>query len=233
IAVLVSRQRFRKQMRVLETERKIHIERERISRDLHDNIGAQITYMVSTLDFLSFRIDKQTVTDNRKLITELGDNARHTMDQLRETIWAMNQPQLSVGEFAEKLRGFLRKTGSGITAQLDIDDREADETVMLAPARVLHLYRIAQEAVNNAVKHAEAKNITVVLKTNAAAFTLLVTDDGKGMPEKSAKDGHYGLDNMQARAKELGATITIKSEPGAGTSITIVSPNKTTGDYDK
>lgn len=233
IAVFISRQRFKRQMRVLETERKIHIERERISRDLHDNIGAQITYMVSTLDFLSFRLDKQTTTDNRQLITELGDNARQTMDQLRETIWAMNQPELSVGEFTEKLRSFLRKTGSGTATQLSINDGDADLNVMLAPARVLHLYRIAQEAVNNAVKHAEAKTISVELKTTATAFTISVSDDGKGLPENRSKDGHYGLENMQSRAAEIGAAISIQSQPGKGTCITVVSPNNTVPNYDK
>ncbi len=233
IAVFISRQRFKRQMRVLETERKIHIERERISRDLHDNIGAQITYMVSTLDFLSFRLDKQTVADNRQLITELGDNARQTMDQLRETIWAMNQPELSVGEFAEKLRSFLRKTGSGTALQLSVDDRDADPNVMLAPARVLHLYRIAQEAVNNAVKHADAKHISVELKTTATAFTLTVSDDGKGMPENLSKDGHYGLENMQSRAAEIGAEISIQSQISKGTNITVSSPNSTATNYDK
>ncbi|MCU0432083.1 MAG: ATP-binding protein [Bacteroidia bacterium] len=230
IVAWIARQNYRRKMRVLETEHKIHIERERISRDLHDNIGAQITYIVSTLDFLSFRLEKQTPVENRRLIHELGQNARHTMDQLRETIWAMNQPALGIDEFVQKLRNFAQQAGSSGNMQMQVEHHAAGLGIALAPAQVLHLYRIIQEAVNNAIKHANATQLDITLLAEAGKLVITISDNGCGFDPGQNRDGHYGLANMRTRAAEIGAGITLSSQPGSGTEIRITLPVNTVND---
>jgi signal transduction histidine kinase/ligand-binding sensor domain-containing protein len=224
VVAWIARQKYRRRMRVLETEHKIHIERERISRDLHDNIGAQITYIVSTLDFLSFRLDKQTPVENRQLIQELGLNARQTMDQLRETIWAMNQPALGLEEFVQKLRNFAQRAGSSASMHIQIDHQENAPGITLASAQVLHLYRIIQEAVNNALKHAQASHLSISFTHEHKTLLIVIRDNGCGFNEKQNHEGHYGLANIRTRAAEIGATVDIHSQPNKGVSITVRLP---------
>jgi two-component system CheB/CheR fusion protein len=88
-----------------------------------------------------------------------------------------------------------------------------DETV----AR--HLYRIAQEAVFNAVKHSKGKHIRVELAQTTGGLTLTITDDGKGFSKSAVKTTDMGLHIMQYRARMIGATLEIRSEPRKGTSI--------------
>ena len=82
------------------------------------------------------------------------------------------------------------------------------------------LYHIAQEALNNALKYAHAKNVIVTLGRNPGGIILEVADDGRGFVP-GAKGGGMGLDNMQARAKEIGAFLEIVSQPGAGTRVCV------------
>ncbi|MCA6361746.1 MAG: hypothetical protein IM638_01795 [Bacteroidetes bacterium] len=224
VVAWIARLNYRRRMRVLETEHKIHIERERISRDLHDNIGAQITYIVSTLDFLSFRLDKQTAGENRQLIHELGQNARQTMDQLRETIWAMNQPALGLDEFVQKLRSFTQRAGVSSPMQIQIEHQAEGQGITLASAQVLHLYRIIQEAVNNALKHAQATRLSISFVSEDAKLITIITDNGSGFDSIRNHEGHYGLANMQTRAAEIGAEVKITSQPGHGTQIRVALP---------
>jgi len=220
---LYSRYRFRRKMRALEMERKIHLERERISRDLHDNIGAQITYFVSTLDFLSFRLDQQSLEQNRHLLGELGNNARNTMQQLRETIWAINKEQFTAEEFVQRLRSYLgRQTSSaGIAHDFQF---EGDAQAWLQPGQVLNLFRIVQEAVNNALKHAGAKSIGVRLQLDGKKLSLSIRDDGAGFSGQESPEGHFGLSNMKQRAEELGGKLLITSVRGEGTVIAAEIP---------
>lgn len=224
VVAWIARLKYRRRMRVLETEHKIHIERERISRDLHDNIGAQITYIVSTLDFLSFRLDKQTAGENRQLIHELGQNARQTMDQLRETIWAMNQPALGLDEFVQKLRSFAQRAGASSAMQMQIEHHAEGQGIALASAQVLHLYRIIQEAVNNTLKHANATQLSISFSREHGKLITSIRDNGRGFDNHQSREGHYGLENMRTRAAEIGAEVEIASQPGQGTLVCVTLP---------
>jgi signal transduction histidine kinase len=96
----------------------------------------------------------------------------------------------------------------------------------LAPERQHELLRIAQEAVSNAVRHANPSNIHILLREEEARWQLIVVDDGRGMtlmPELYASQG-YGLNNMRERAGAIGGTFEIDSKPGVGTRIIVSLP---------
>jgi signal transduction histidine kinase len=104
-----------------------------------------------------------------------------------------------------------------VTARLVVD-----ELVSLPVEMEEALYRIAQEALNNTLKHAQASNVVVSLRTQDGNYVLEIEDDGVGFePTESAAEAGLGLRNIKERAAALGATVDITSQPGAGTRLTV------------
>jgi signal transduction histidine kinase len=86
------------------------------------------------------------------------------------------------------------------------------------------LYRIAQEALHNVVKHAAARQVQVSLDRHGADVVLRIRDDGKGFDQAAVPDGHLGITGMRARADKIGATYTVTSRAGEGTTVEVVVP---------
>ncbi|MBC7383361.1 MAG: hypothetical protein H7296_10285 [Bacteroidia bacterium] len=109
--------------------------------------------------------------------------------------------------------------------QLHVEE-QIDEQSILGPGAALNLFRICQEAFNNCLKHGACKNIKVTLQSIAHEdFVFILEDDGMGFDTNNAiKTGHYGLQNMHARAIETGASLTIESKAGQGTKIILRLP---------
>ncbi len=223
ISWFIAGYRHRRRMRAAEVQRKIHLERERISRDLHDHLGAQISYFISTADFIAFGLDQHTPEQSRKLLQELSQGGRTTMQELRETIWALNKAAYTANEFAERLRTYfsMQLAADPLQWKLTVDGNAA---TVLQPALLLNTFRIIQEALSNVKKHAEAKLFRVELHISENEFAVSISDDGKGFVHKNSPEGHYGLDNMQLRATETGGTLTVNSAPGKGTTLLFKAP---------
>lgn len=193
------------------------LERRRISRDLHDNLGAQMSYMISVLD--------KAGTDT-KFVAALRDTAGQAIMTLRETVWAINQNEISVENFSDRFKQYVSKQAEFMPG-IEVSCSEEIETDhVLSPAVALNLYRLCQEAFSNAVKHAGATRIWVTVRAGRQyAFYFSVRDNGRGFdPEKDRKEGHYGLDNMRYRAGEAGARLVISSREGEGTVVEVFSP---------
>ena len=97
-----------------------------------------------------------------------------------------------------------------------------------------HLLRIGQESITNALKHAQAQNIFVVLKYSAASVRISIRDDGCGFVAGkilSAQQGHFGLESLRGRARKIGAQFNVLSAPGNGTTIEVIVPLRADGRY--
>ncbi len=206
-----SHQQLKKRLQKLELQQKIQKERERISRDLHDNVGSQITYIASSIDNISGN-------GSTPELKELGDFTRDTMRQLRETIWVINHDEVSVEELKVKVVDYLSEILKP-HSHIRQDVRFADSDEKLVPTAAINIFRIIQEAVNNAVKHANPSLITVSLEIGGDS-RLTVSDDGSGF-DGNDKDGHFGLINMRSRAQDLGAQLRLTSSEKEGTRIEV------------
>lgn len=217
----ISYRKYRKQLQELETRQRVQHERERISRDLHDNVGSQITYMISSLDNLAFQNSHTGNSGSSDQINDLGDFARGTMQQLREAIWVINKDQVSLAEFRLKLEEYCHKL---LSSQPSLEWQvtlKGEDQKMLQPGSVLHLFRICQEAINNIMKHAEASQVQIRIEGLVDKVKLSIVDDGVGFDANARKNGHYGLDNMVERAKQMGGNIEWKSQSGSGTTVQV------------
>lgn len=184
---------------------------ERISKELHDNVGSNLSLMISNIDYLHYK---------KKLsgLEKISDTARNTLQQLRETIWATDKPTFTMQDFKNKVEQFVNQLSDHeppIKFNLDIPNISTE----LKPGQVLNLFRIVQEAVVNAIKHSGTEEISIELKSNNDILTLTVSDKGKGFDSHQQPEGHYGLVNLRKRANALGGELRIESVLGQGSSI--------------
>lgn len=219
IVLLLQRQQFRKRLRQIELQQKIQAERERISRDLHDNVGSQISYLVSNIDWITQH--EIAEHEKHKRLTSLSDTAQGLMSNMRETIWALNKADISIDEFADKLKAFARhmlQYNDSIRFQ---SEEYLTNGYVFEPGEALNIFRICQEAVNNAIKHSDASLILLKIWSDGpGTFTLELSDNGKGyMTTETTGSGHYGLDNMKQRAAEYDVLLQVISTIGDGTRV--------------
>lgn len=210
----LSRLKLKRRLRELEIQQKLQNERERISRELHDNVGSGLTSMIMSIDNTRRQLKNE---GDAQQLHEIGSNARSTMQQLRESIWALNKESLSSEDFISKVTDHMSKA---IPASISFTiDTSGVEQLKLQPHVALNLYRILQEAVNNALKYAEASQISVLLSQVDKKVRLSIVDNGKGFNVEEGSGG-YGLNNMEVRAKELGGQLSLISGD-AGTSVLV------------
>jgi len=194
-------------------------ERKRISYDLHDHVGSQLSYVVNNLELI-----RHTDQENDR-INRTFNMSQAAMSSLRDTVWALHTEELTVESLSQRMENVARKTTENSEAiQLKFDLR-ADGEAVLPPQVTMHIMRIFQEAVHNVVKHAHASWLEVIITEQAADFLVKISDNGIGM-ENAAKPFHYGLQSMQDRALKIGGKLTIESAPQKGTTITLYWPKQ-------
>ena len=225
----VSQRRLRAEVQRLETERQVQTERERISRDLHDHVGAQLSSLLAGVELA--KLARKRAQTPVQLPPGVGDplesvesDARETMRQLRETIWALHDEAVTLGGFRDRLDEDLRQRLRGRDRPKATVTLEGDPALVLGPSQALHLFRIAREAATNALKHADADTLGVRLVEGDGRLTVEVADDGTFREADAAGRlgaGGYGMASMQTRAEELGGTFEVATDRGTTVRVTI------------
>ncbi len=217
----LSQRRLRLQVERLEVGRRVQDERERISRDLHDHVGAQLSSLLAGVELA--KLARRARGGARGGLAG-GDgaaadpleaveaDARETIRQLRETIWALHDERLTAQAFCQRLDSHVRSVAKGRIPSVEV--RCEGGARELPPAVALALYRIAQEAVTNALKHSGAQSLTVTLVASDDAVTVTVADDGRFAAPRSGGLSGYGIGSMRARAGEIGGTFHLSTEAG-------------------
>jgi signal transduction histidine kinase len=196
-----------------ETTNKIQQEKLRISRDLHDNIGSQLTFVISSLDNLNYIKNADKRNDR---LRQLAQYTKETMAQLRETIWALNSDTITVGRLSSRVAEFINQVKNTFP-EINFRVETTTSEKKLEASQAINIYRTMQEAVNNAVKHSECRNIGFKSDENS----MSLTDDGRGFDHQTVEKGN-GLLNMTERIKETGFNFEVHSETGQGTTIKVV-----------
>ena len=199
-------------------------ERQRIARDLHDNIGQQVTGLRLKLDTMAMTGDLDTV---RQCLTD----AQQTVDELDRAldfIAANLRPAALDLGLVTALQQFVREWSA--TFDIPVDVHVGSVRHLHTPPEVeTHLYRIAQEALHNVYKHAKATAVSVILERRADRLVLIVEDNGEGFKDRrhgtENKDRGLGLVGIRERATLMHGTAEIESAPGKGTTVFVQVPN--------
>ena len=205
----------------IETQNQLHEQRLSISRDLHDNIGAQLTFVISSVDNLKFG---NQITDNKitNQLTKISDFTKSTIVELRDTIWAMNNNEFTFDDLRSRIFNFIEKAKSAkedINFKFHVD--ESLNQVKLSSLIGINLYRTIQEAINNALKYADTNEVEVNVFSQNNQIKIEIKDKGKGFDIDTVNFGN-GLHNMKKRIEEVGGSYEIHSKINEGTLITIL-----------
>lgn len=197
-----------------------------IGEELHDNIGQMLSVARINLNVVE---EADRGADNREFIRQANELIARSIQDLRALTKSLD------GDFVEDF-GLVESVAQELqrirhTRAFGTELRTAGDAYPLGFQREIVLYRIVQEVINNALKHSEAKQLTVDINYTPALFTLILSDDGKGfeyqnLPEAELNKSGAGLRNIQRRASLIGATCQLVSSPGNGTTTTITLPNK-------
>lgn len=209
--------------RELQYQQKLHVEKERISRDLHDNVGSQITNLITGIEISNLHMKNNQQQKAVEVLSTLDIDARNTMSNLRETIWLMDKEVVEFHGFIEHLKSYFKRQHHYLN-DLNIElYYDLEQNYSLIPTHSLNLTRIIQEALNNTRKYAQASKFEINFAAQGGRFVITIKDDGKGMNVEEilgSSDGN-GLKNMKSRAEDIGGTFNIQSAIDKGTVITI------------
>jgi len=188
----------------LERQKAIQLERERISQDMHDDLGAGISAIKLQAEFLKYKMPEESYTEDLEAIITTSKDMNLAM---REILWSLNSQNDTIGNFIEYaglyIKRFLDKTS--IDSQLDLNI-PAKETTLSVKAR-RNLFLVVKEAVHNVYKHSEANNLLIQFKQTDTYFQITITDDGIGLSETIQKGN--GLTNMSLRMESINGTFKI------------------------
>jgi len=204
----------------IETQNKLQEQRLRISRDLHDNIGAQLTFIISSLDNLKYGFNIANEKLEEKLASISGFT-KETIYELRDTIWAMNKDEITFEDLKSRISNFIEKAklaSQGIEFEFSYDDQL--KANVFSSIEGMNVYRIIQEAINNTLKHARASHINVRVFKENETFKIEIKDNGKGFDQEEMLSGN-GMNNLKKRAKEINGEISITSQKQLGTTIVL------------
>ncbi|MEO6541648.1 MAG: sensor histidine kinase, partial [Ferruginibacter sp.] len=188
-----------------------------ISEEIHDNVGQVLSLAKLNLNTFESNPEKKLI-DTKHLISKAINDLRDLSRSMHgDRIAELGLHQSLVDELQ-----ILQNSGSEFETHFKI----SGEKYKLPQQHEMVLFRIVQEALNNAIKHAKAKNINLHLFYTPESFTLTVRDDGKGFDASVTQNKKgIGLKSMQNRARLIGATCIFQSSFNNGTSITIELPN--------
>ena len=199
------------------------IERRNIGRDLHDSLGQELTGLSLLVESLVKGLD-ESLPDKTTLGRQILKLVRYSVSQVR----AMSKGLDPVSMRGGGLESGLREMAQNVQRQSGIECRVicGGQVVVQDEAAATHLYRIAQEAVNNAVKHAEADHIEIMLSGGAEGLSLMVSDDGCGLGNLGAgkNNGGMGMRTMRYRANVLGGVLDVTAGEERGTRVTCRLP---------
>ncbi len=210
-----------------ELDQKLQEDRLRISRDLHDNIGAQMATVKRGINFILDHRTQLSPEQTHSKMKNLESVSTQINQELRDTIWAVRNDQIDVSNFITRLDNFVHQLAGPDSQYLISKTSSGNLSTVLGSFAALNLHRICQEAVNNIYKHADATEITLSFVNTQNQLSISITDNGKGYDPNQINEG-YGMDNMRNRAQQIGAVVSFSSQPEKGSSINVIYSHPST-----
>lgn len=210
--------------RLFEASRELSVieERNRLARELHDAMTQNLFSLSLTAEAAAGSVRSDPARAEAE-IDRIRTLARDTQGELRSMVFELRPPDLEADGLVATVRKDLDVLGRahGLSADLRVHgELEVDSAVEI------ELYRIVQEALNNAVRHAQAESITVDLAAGGGTVTIAVRDDGVGFDPgaRAIRERRLGLTSMRERAQGLGGKVVVESAPGSGTIVRVEVP---------
>ncbi len=194
-------------------------ERNRLARELHDSVTQSLYSVTLYAEAAARLLGAGKTVPAAEHLQQLGTTAREALREMRLLIFELNPPALEKGSLVDALQIRLDavEARGGMAVGFHVEGAEQ----LAAPVRT-ELYQIAQEALNNAIKHAHAQSVKIALHFQGTGCRLSISDDGQGFDAEQARHGGgLGLRGMRERVQKLAGVLTIESSPGGGTRVSV------------
>ncbi len=204
----------------IKTQNRLQEQRLRISRDLHDNIGSQLTFIISSIDNLKY-VTKDADNVLKAKLSSISSFTSDTIFELRDTIWAMNKNTISSDDLHTRILSYIEKAKQASPNTTFKVDHSVEKMIHFTSIIGVNLFRVMQEAINNAIKYAGASKIFVFASVEKEQLKIEIKDNGKGFDINNITLGN-GLSNIEKRMSEIGGKVFIDSKINKGSTITVI-----------
>ena len=198
-----------------QTHSKIQEQRLEISRELHDSLGSQLTFIKSVSDSLLNASEKSNNNLNARINT-LSEFSENSIAELKNTIWALNSQQLNLSELKLKMLNFISSASEAKESMQFHFLFNIGRDYQLSSRQAINLFRVFQEILNNTIKYAEAKDVFIDISQIEKNLTIKISDNGIGFNFEEAKKKSFGLTNIQNRIEELKGKFSVETSEGNG-----------------
>ena len=200
-------------------------ERQRLARNLHDAVN-QSLFSAGLIAEVLPRLWERDQEEARRSLEDLRRLTRGAMAEMRALLAELRPSTLTDTDLGD----LLHQLAKAFTGRTNVPTKVTVPGKSALPAEVqVAIYRVCQEALNNIAKHAAANTVAITLEHEEASTALSIRDDGRGFDPERTTSGHYGLGMMRERASAVGAEISIASQPGHGTELTVRWTKTSTG----
>jgi signal transduction histidine kinase len=218
----VSTQRLQRQVAVLRQKEALEKERARIARDIHDQVGASLTQMSLLGELVeSDKYHPEEVEAHARLIEA---TALETTRALDEIVWTVNPSNDTLDGRITYVCKYAQEYLALAQLRYRLDVPPQLPNIAISPELRHNVFLAAKEAVNNVVKHSEAKVVWLRLRLEPGRFTLEIEDNGRGLPPGAADKGRNGLRNMRKRLEDVGGEFTLTPGAEGGTRVSLTAP---------
>ncbi len=195
--------------------------RQRIARDLHDEIGASLSHLAMQSELAGDQIKKGKIETDR--LEHISETARSTLVHMRDVIWLLAPTEVDYGELSDRLQNVAHRILDGVNSEIEVTGTRPNGRPSINWSR--ELVAFYKESLTNAMRHSQANKIKVEIAWDNDQLKLAIIDDGCGFDTNSpTKSSGHGLANLKRRASTLKGNYTIDSIPDRGTTIHLTVP---------
>jgi signal transduction histidine kinase len=191
-------------------------ERRRLAREIHDGVAQELASLGYAIDDLAARASAPAIKAG---LADLRTEVTRVITELRLSIFDLRSEVTAGTSLSTALSDYVRSIGPSFEAEVHLSMQETGERLRFETEA--ELLRIAQEAITNCRRHAQARNIWVSSVVNPPSFELTIEDDGQGMG--SGRADSFGMEIMRERAARIDATLTVETRSGGGTRVRLAS----------
>jgi signal transduction histidine kinase len=199
-------------------------EKDRIARELHDNLGNDLTSIKLMFDEVEQFLIKQP-EKARNTIRTIKENTLVSIEKVRDFIWAINLEENTWDDVVSHLKSYALRLFNSFNIDLQFNHTLLSQPPFMNTHLRFNLFNIYKEALGNILKHSKTTQVDIEILVNNKRIEMKIVDRGVGFNTELNMEGKYGLKNMKKRAEEIGATITISSKKDCGTEVHLILPD--------
>ncbi len=209
-----NKQKLQKKLAIQQT-------RDSIARDLHDEIGSTLTSITYMSEFGKISNHNKDEKNTTLMLEKIGNTSSSLASLMNDIIWAVNPEKDDSKEMVVRMKWYVNELMQTRNIHTSFNVNPDFESWNFTIEQKKNIYLIFKEALNNCFKYAQCNNLTIDLRINNKVLSMKISDDGIGFVKSLGHQGN-GLKNITKRAENIGATVSIGSEPNAGTEVNLV-----------